>query len=223
MSFQRTLKKCFFLVSSVVAALWCIHFFVYLFQLDLTFLGVYPRSFSGLKGILFGPLIHGSWQHLFFNSAPLVVLGTALLYRYQQSAMIAVTLLYLGSGVGVWLFARSSYHLGASGVTHGLMYFIFISGIMRRDRPSIALTLMVLFLYGGMLWTIFPHAPNISFESHLAGAVCGVLLAILLRHRDPPIAAKKYDWEDETSNQEEIEISGHSPLDPLDPNDKYLP
>jgi membrane associated rhomboid family serine protease len=158
-------------------------------------LGVYPHHLFGLPGILFAPLIHGSWYHLLSNGFALLILLTALGYGYPRSRWPVLALIWLGSGAGVWLFGRESYHFGASGLTHGLMFFIFTSGILRRDRRSIALALIVFLVYGSMIWSIFPQEPHISYESHFFGAVCGVLGAFLFRHRDPVLPQKHYDWE----------------------------
>jgi len=131
------------------------------------------------------------------NTLPLFVLGTAIVYVYPRSARIAVPVILLGSGLGVWLFVRPSYHIGASGLAHGLMFFLFALGVLRWDRPAMALSMVVFFLYGGMVWGIFPQEPGVSFESHFFGAVTGLALAFLLRHYDPPPPEKKYDWEGE--------------------------
>ncbi len=163
-----------------------------LLDLQLYRYSIYPREISGLRGILFGPLIHGGWNHLLANTPPLFVLGTALLYGYPRSAKLVFPFLYLGSGLGVWGLARSSYHLGASGLTHGLMFYIFVIGILRRDTQSIAISLLVFFLYGGMIWGIFPQCPGISFESHLFGALVGVMAAFLFRNLDPTPTEVKY-------------------------------
>lgn len=166
-------------------------------HLELFRYGVYPRSLPELANILAAPLVHGSWYHLLSNSFTLLVLLTMLLYAYPRSALAALVLIYIGSGTGVWLFARESYHYGASGLNHGLMFYLFTSGILRRDRLSIALAMIVFFLYGSMIWTIFPQEPGISYESHFFGAATGLLGAFLFSHRDPLPAKKHYDWEDE--------------------------
>jgi membrane associated rhomboid family serine protease len=180
-----------------IGVLWIIKLADSGLSLDLYHLGVAPREPGGLLGIVLAPLIHGSWGHLISNSGVLLVLGIVLLYGYPRSAPGVLLLIYVGSGLGVWLFARSSYHLGASGLTHGLMFFIFVSGILRRDRLSIALSMIVFFLYGGMVWTVFPQQPGISWESHFFGALTGVIAAFVFRHNDPLPPVKKYDWEDE--------------------------
>ena len=167
------------------------------FGLNLSRLGVYPRTLQGLPGILVAPLIHGGWLHLISNSFALLVLGSVLYYGYPRTALPLLVLVWLGSGFGVWLFARDSFHFGASGLTHGLMFFIFVSGILRHDRLSIALSMIVFFHYGGMVWTIFPTGPGVSFESHFFGAVMGLTGAFLFFGRDPLLPEKHYDWEDE--------------------------
>lgn len=188
-----------------IALLWLLALLDQSFDLQIYRLGIYPQTLSGLRGILFAPLIHGSWGHLLSNSFALLVLLTVLLYGYPHSARPALLLIWLGSGLGVWLLARESYHFGASGLTHGIMFYIFTSGILRHDRPSIALALIVFLLYGGMIWTIFPQQPDISYESHFFGAGCGVLAALLFAQRDPHPPEKHYDWEDEAVNEENAE------------------
>jgi membrane associated rhomboid family serine protease len=182
-------------VAVFIALLWTIKLLDTGYDLHLSRLGVYPRAWHGLWGVAFAPLIHGSWQHLISNSLVLLVLGVVFLYGYPRSSRQVLLLVWLGSGLGVWLFARSSYHFGASGLAHGLMFFIFISGILRRDRLSVALSLIVFFLYGGMVATIFPQQPGISYESHFFGALMGVIAAFVFRHREPALPEKTYDWE----------------------------
>lgn len=197
-------------VAAFVALLWLIELLDRSLGLELYRLGVFPGRLQGLWGILFAPLIHGSWSHLASNSFGLLLLGTALLYGYPRAARPVLLLIYSLSGIGVWLFARHSYHFGASGLTHGMMFFIFTTGILRGDRLSIALSLIVFFLYGGMVWSIFPQEAGISYESHFFGAAAGVLAAFLFRDRDPLPQAKTYEWEgDEDFYAEEDEtVSG---------------
>lgn len=162
--------------------------------------GIHPGQLSGLTGILLAPLIHGSFSHLFANTAPLLILGTALLYGYPKSARIVIPIVYLGTGLAVWLFARPVYHAGASSLTFGFMFFIFIIGVLRWDRKAIALSMIVFFLYGSMIWGIFPGAPGISYESHLFGGLIGLVLAVFLKNNDPYPPKKKYSWEEEEEN-----------------------
>ena len=194
------LRLAFALSALFAALLWSIRLSETALGLDLRALGVYPGRLSTLGNILLAPLIHGSVAHLFANTAPILVLGTALLYGYPKAARVALPVIYVVSGLGVWLFARPAFHIGASGLTFGMMFFVFTIGALRWDRRAIALSLIVFFLYGGMIWGIFPSAPEISFESHFFGAVAGVVLAILLRTSDPPPPEKRYEWEDEDTD-----------------------
>jgi membrane associated rhomboid family serine protease len=193
----RRLRRCFQATLAFAALLWVIKLLELAMHLDLARFGVYPGTLPGLAGIVFAPLIHGSVTHLFSNTLPIVVLGTAVLYGYPRSAKLVIPAVYFGTGIGVWLFGRSAWHIGASGLTFGLMFFVFTIGVLRWDTRSIALALVVFLLYGGMIWGIFPGDPSVSFESHLAGALIGIALAVLLRNRDPAPPRKRYSWEDE--------------------------
>lgn len=197
MAEDNRLRHSAVILGGFIALLWNLRAADAFLDLNLYRFGILPRHLEGLWGILWAPLVHGNWGHVFANSVPLFVLGVTLLYGYPQVAWRVVAGIWLGSGLGVWLFARASYHLGASGLTHGLMFFIFVSGILRRDRSSIALAMIVFFLYGGMVWTIFPQKPEISFESHFFGAVMGVALAFLLGRQEAPPPDKRYAWEED--------------------------
>ena len=207
---RNRLRHCFRLAVAFAALLWFIRTTEVVFHLDLVRYGIYPLQPGGLVGILAGPLIHGSWSHLFANTLPVIILGTALLYGYPRSAKPVLAAVYLGSGLGVWLFAREAYHIGASGLTFGVMFFLFVVGALRWDKRAIALSMIVFFLYGSMIWGIFPLKPGISFESHFFGTVISVVLAIALRNHDPAPLEKKYSWEDETVEEiEEADGSAH--------------
>ena len=197
---QPEFRKALVPVILFILLLWLVVALGLVLHLPLIQLGIYPRTVSGLTGVLFAPLIHGSWNHLLSNSFALLILGTALRYGYPRAAGPVVILVYLLSGLGVWCLGRDSYHIGASGLTHGMMFFIFTTGILRRDRLSIALSLIAFFLYGGMIWSIFPQQRDISFESHFFGAASGVLAAFLFRRLDPPPPEQHYDWEDEAED-----------------------
>ncbi len=188
-----------------VALIWLIQLMNSGLDLELARFGVRPREFAGLPGILFAPLLHGGFAHLVANSVPLLVLGTGLLYLYPNSALKVIPAVYLGSGIAVWLFAQaSSVHVGASGLVYGLFSYIFVAGLIRRDRRAIAASLLVCFLYGTLVWGVLPIRPGVSWETHLAAALIGLLLAIALRHLDVP-PRKRYSWEDEEGENEEPE------------------
>jgi membrane associated rhomboid family serine protease len=188
-----------FVLSGLFACfLWLVMIVEVVTGVDLTGYGVFPGTLSGLTGILTAPFIHGSEAHLFANTLPIVILGTALLYGYPKAARIVLPALFLLSGLGVWLFGRASYHIGASGLTVGMMFFVFTVGMLRWDRRAIGLASIVFFLYGGMVWSVLPGDPQVSYESHLSGAVIGAALAWLLRRLDPPPPVKRYSWEVES-------------------------
>jgi membrane associated rhomboid family serine protease len=174
-------------------------------------LGIVPRTPGGLIGILTAPLAHASFEHLMSNTLPLGLLATLTLYCYPLGARRAIPLIWLLSGLGVWLFARSSVHLGASGIAHGLMLFLFVMGLLRRDRLAIVTALVVFFLYGGMLLSVLPTEPHISFEYHLAGAISGVIAALLLFRRDAAPPRKRYSWEDEEESDGDDELEPPRP------------
>jgi Rhomboid family len=147
-------------------------------------------------------LLHGSAEHLAANAASLLLLGTLSLAVYPRATVRALPLLWLGSGLGAWwLGAPGTYHLGASGVTHGLMFLVFVLGVLRRDRPSVAAAMIAFFLYGGMLLTVLPQEAGVSWQSHLGGAIGGVIAAVLWRHRDPLPPRKKYSWDLEDESE----------------------
>jgi membrane associated rhomboid family serine protease len=210
------LKRSFKIAVSFTVVLWSIKIIEFAVGANLGQYGVYPGQLSGLIGILLSPLIHATFSHLLANTAPLLILGTALLYGYPRSARIVIPAVYLGSGLCVWLFAREAYHVGASGLSFGFMFFLFTVGALRWDRRAIALSMIVFFLYGGMIWGIFPSESGISFESHFCGAMIGLILAVVLRHHDPYPPEKHYDWEDDDvieseSDQEAIDGNVRKP------------
>jgi len=204
----RRLRRSFAASLGFAAALWLIELAELILHLDFTRYGVYPRTLQGLSGILLAPLIHGSLAHVFSNTLPIIILGTALLYGYPRSARLVLPVLYFGTGIGVWLFGRSAWHIGASGLIFGMMFFIATIGVLRWDTRSIALAMVVFLLYGGMVWGVLPGDPSVSFESHLAGALLGVALAVWLKNRDPAPPPKRYSWEDEEEVSDE-EVSEH--------------
>jgi len=185
-----------------LAALWWAE---HQFRLDLNAFAIRPRAPEFLIGVLTAPLLHGSIEHLLGNSFGLFLLGTLTLYRYPQSSRLAVPLIWLVAGLGTWAIGRESFHIGASGITHGLMFFVFVSGLIRRDRTSIAAALLAFAFFGGMLVTILPREPGVSWEYHLAGAFGGVLAAVLLRKRDPAPPRRRYSWEIEEELEREAE------------------
>jgi membrane associated rhomboid family serine protease len=196
-NFRLALK----LALAFVALIWLIQLANWGLDVGPEQFGIRPRKLAGLHGILFAPLLHGGFGHLIANSAPLVVLGTVMLFLYPNSAVKVLPVVYLGPGLAVWLFARGGVHLGASGLVYGLVSYILVAGLIRRDRRAIAASLLVCFMYGAMVWGVFPIQHRVSWETHLAAALIGVALAIALRRLDRP-PPTRYAWEGESDQSE---------------------
>ena len=185
--------------------LWTIKTTEYFLHTSFSNLGLVPLDPSGLKGIIFFPLLHGSWEHLINNSIPLFVLSFALFYFYRPIAFRVFFLIYFIHGFWLWFFGRQSYHIGASGLVYGLGYFLFVSGIIRKNTHLLAISLLVAFLYGSLVWGIFPYDPHISWEGHLTGMVAGIIFAFYYKSYGPPanIGRWKYETDEETYELEE--------------------
>lgn len=172
--------------------------------LDLYYYGIYPRKISGLIGIAASPFIHANFNHLLNNSVPFFLLLAAIFYFYHKVAWRVLLYSWLASGILVWIIARSSYHIGASGLVYSFAAFLFLSGIVRRNINLLAISLLVIFLYGSMVWGIFPYRPDMSWESHLVGLTIGALLAIQYRHEGPGPTRFISDMEDEEDDDSGI-------------------
>lgn len=187
----------------IVVALWCIKSAEILLNLDLSMIGLLPQSRVGLLGILFAPLLHGSIEHLFNNTLSILILGSVLYYGYPKSWKKVIGFIWVTSGICVWLFAREATHIGASGLTHGIFFFLLVVSIFRRDKSSVAIMMIAFLMYGGMTMSIFPREETISFEFHFFGALTGAISALMWKHLDPKPVEKKYDWEGEVEHLEE--------------------
>ena len=183
-------------VTGVFVALLLVAVFALQRWLPVSALAVAPRELAGLAGLLTAPLLHGSVQHALANTTALLLLGTLAGTAYPKATLRALPLLWLGSGLGAWLLGQpESHHLGASGISHGLGFLVFTLGLLRRDRPSIAAGMIVMLFYGGSVLTVLPHGDGISWQSHLGGAIAGVISAFLFRTLDPQAPRKRYSWE----------------------------
>lgn len=182
----------------LILFIWIVHSLQFISGIDFGFYGVYPRTFMGLRGLLFSPLIHGDWGHLIANTPPLFAMSAMIMFFYRKVAIPSFTLIYFLSGLAVWGFGRSVFHIGASGVVYGLVAFVFFSGIFRRNLKSIILALVVLMYYGSMFLGILPGKEGVSWESHLLGAVVGIIIAFLYRNVvEEDEKPKRYDYEDD--------------------------
>jgi len=217
-----------------VVAIWLVKLVEVTFDVDFSHYGIFPRKLEGLIGVLFYPLIHSDFNHLLSNSTALFLLSVGIFYFYRQVAYKIYFWTYIMSGIWIWLSARESFHIGASGLIYGFATFIFISGVIRQNTRLLALSMLVIFLYGGMVWGIFPIRPGMSFEGHLWGSVAGIILAIYYRGVGPQ--KKKYSWDleeelaaefdedtNELSDSEEILIQkGPAEILQNQPSIKYI-
>lgn len=184
-----------------VMVLWIIFWIESRFGINLNHYGVYPRKLEGLRGVVFSPFIHGSLKHLFNNSVPLLVLTSALFYFYRDIRWKVLVYGLLLTGLLTWCIGRQSYHIGASGVVYMLAAFLFFKGIFSKHYQLTALALAVVFIYGGMLWYVFPGKPGISWEGHLSGFAIGLVFAFFFKSY--PVERKKYEWEKESYNPDD--------------------
>lgn len=196
---SRTFHTFFFPVTFIVL-LWLIKISEIVFSYPLYNFGVYPRHLKGVVGVFTAPLIHGDFGHLISNSVPLFVLGSGLFYYYRTVAYKIFFMILFATGFWVWVSARPSYHIGASGVVYGLASFMFLSGVIKKNMSLAAFALVVVFLYGNMIWGVLPVLSHVSWESHLLGAIAGVVMALYYKHEGPQKTT--YLWE--TENEEEI-------------------
>lgn len=184
-----------------VLLIWIVFWIEIRFGYRFNTLGVFPRTVSGLRGVVFSPFIHGSLEHLYHNSTPLLVLSTALFYFYRPIAWKVILLGILFSGLFTWGIGSAGYHIGASGLIYVLMSFMLFKGIFSKHYRLTALSFLVIFLYGSMLWYVFPIKENMSWEGHLSGLLVGFIFALVFKTSiaKPP----KYVWEQEHYDESE--------------------
>ena len=166
---------------------------------DLSHLGIYPMENRGVFGILTHPLIHSGFSHLLANTLPLFFLSWCLFYFYRGIAGKIFILIWIGAGLLTFIIGKPGWHIGASGLIYGLAFFLFFSGILRKHVPLVALSLLVTFLYGSLVWNMFPQfaSSTTSWEGHLGGAAAGIAAAILFRHKGPQQPELFIDEEEE--------------------------
>ncbi|WP_091902474.1 rhomboid family intramembrane serine protease [Maribacter stanieri] len=181
--------------------IWVVYWVELVIGVNFNEMGVKPRTLLGLRGVVLSPFIHGSLEHLYNNTIPLGILLSALWYFYRDVAWKVLVYGILLSGLITWLIGRTSYHIGASGFIYVLASFIFFKGIFSSYFRLVALSLIVVFIYGSMLWYIFPVKDGMSWEGHLAGFLTGLFLAKVIKASIPP--TKKYEWEKEDFKEED--------------------
>ena len=175
-----------------VFLIWFVYWIEIYFNLNFTKYGVLPRNLKGLKGVICSPFIHSDINHLFNNSIPLAVLLSALIFFYKK---VYVKIVFYGgvlSGLLTWIIAREAYHIGASGIVYLLFSFVFFSGIIKKQYQLVAVSLIVIFLYGSMIWYMLPIKEGISWEGHLSGFLVGLIFAFLYRKQG--VIKEKYNF-----------------------------
>ncbi len=189
----------------ILIIIWSVKLFEIVFDYNFTEYGVLPRNFNGLIGILFSPLIHSDVNHLLSNSLPVIILCLLIFNFYSQIAKKIFIYLYFISGLWLWCIGRESFHIGASGLIYAMASFLFFSGILRKNSQLSAVALLVIFIYGGLFWGLFPIDKNVSWEGHLTGFIAGILVSFICRKDGPK--RKKYNWEIE----EDLEVNDNEP------------
>ena len=200
--YLKKLRLSMLIPGIFVFLMWLVKAVELMFDLDLTRLGIYPLEMKGLAGILFSPFVHSGFRHLFNNSLPLFFLGTAFFYFYSEIALRVSLWTWLLTGLSVWMAGRPSWHIGASGLIYGFASFLFFSGIIRKYFRLVALSLLIVFIYGSMVWGIFPDIyENVSWESHMLGFISGIILAVAYWKEGPQEPV--HEWLDEEEEDEE--------------------
>ena len=190
-----------------VLIIWLVFWFEIRFDLSFNHYGIFPRTPEGLRGIIFSPFIHGDLKHLFNNSVPLFVLSMSLFYFYRSISWSILGYGLLLTGLLTWVLGRPAFHIGASGIIYCLAAFLFFKGVFSKHYRLVALSLIVVFLYGGMLWYVTPVDPEISWEGHLSGLLVGIFFSLIYRKK---IArAPTYAWEKDTYKEEDDPFMKH--------------
>ena len=182
---KRQLLRAIRIPLLLVSIMWIIQILSYFLHIDFHYLGIYPRHLNGFQGVFTSIFVHGDFNHLISNTIPLFLLGSALFLYYPEFALRLMIYLSLLTSFYVWLIGRESWHIGASGLIYALAFFHITSALLRKEMRLLAFSLLVIFLYGGMVWGFFPEffpKQNISFESHIMGAITGVIFAFHYRN-----------------------------------------
>jgi len=178
------MKNSFIFALMIVTAMWAVFIVNALVPIDFNQFGIIPRQVEGIKGILFAPFLHGSLAHIVSNTIPMLVLTTVLFWFYRNIAVRVLLLSTVVGGLLVWVFGRTAFHIGASGVIFALVGFLIASGIFRKKIKALLLAIAIFFFYGGIVWGVLPTQPGVSWESHLFGFLSGIALAYLFRDSD---------------------------------------
>jgi membrane associated rhomboid family serine protease len=217
---KRKILRSIIFPALLVAMMWLVKGIEIIAHVKYSHYGIKPGELSGLIGILLSPFIHGSISHISANTLPFLVLGSLLFYIYRSIAWKVFILTWLITGIWVWFWARPSYHIGASGVVYGLASFLFFSGILRKDGRLMAVTFLVAFLYGSLVWGIFPDIfpeKNISWESHLMGLIAGLVMAFYFKKEGPQRRQYAWEFDDDDTDENDPEAYWNKPLHKKNP------
>lgn len=206
------------LVFGFLVVVWSVFLFDQLLELGLIRFGLRPRDGAGLIGLATTPLLHFDLAHLTSNTLPMLIGGTLMLYLFPNASLRVFPVLFVGSSALAWVFARNHVHIGASGLIYGILAFVFVSGLLRRDLRSVGAALLVWFLYGSMLWGVLPAGARTSWELHASGLTLGVICALLFRDWDRP-PMKRYAWEDEDDEDDDPDAPWRQGLPGLSSDD----
>lgn len=190
-----------------VLIIWLVFWFEVRFGYKFNSFGVYPRTLTGLRGIIFSPFIHSNIEHLYHNTIPLFVLSASLFYFYRSISWKVIIYGILLSGLLTWCIGRPANHIGASGLIYVLMSFTLFKGIFAKHYRLLALSLLIIFLYGSMIWYVFPIEENMSWEGHLSGLIVGLFFTIIFRKSISK--PKKYAWEQDDYNEDDDPFLKH--------------
>ena len=213
---QRKITLISFAIAlTVLVLMWVVFFVDYYFNLDLYVYGLRPRSLSGLIGIITSPFLHSTtdFSHILSNSTPAFLLTWLLYYHYRTIATRSFLFIYFFTGIMLWIFARDSYHVGMSGIIYGLTSFLVISGFQRKNMRVAGISLAIIFMYGSMIWGVFPMMDGVSWEAHAFGLFGGVISALYFREKGPQPAKMQYELEEEMGIEPEQEYwkAGYKP------------
>jgi membrane associated rhomboid family serine protease len=199
--FRKKLLLSMIIPGIFVFLMWLSKIIEFLFEIDFSHAGILPLSADGLAGIILTPFVHADFRHLFNNSLPLFLLSAALFFFYSEVALKIFLFTWILTGLLVWIAGRPAWHIGASGLVYGLASFLFFSGIIRKYFRLIALSLLIVFLYGSMVWGLFPGLyENVSWESHMLGFFSGIALSVIYRKEGPQEPV--YEWMEEEEEKE---------------------
>lgn len=193
------LIRSFYVPIIFLFIMWALMLAQWHFSFTLYYLGVQPLHINGLQGIVTSVFIHGNWGHLMGNSVPFLLFTAGLYYYYPKNATRVFIGLWLTSGLYLWLFARDNWHIGASGLVYSLATFHITIALLQREMRIVSFSMLIVFLYGSMIWGFFPEffpTEKISWEGHLVGAVVGVVFAFFYR-KDAPKPKQYFEDEDD--------------------------